>query len=75
MMEKLQRREELRNGSQTWWGMPVIPALGKLRQEDLKFQANLGYTKKSKQKTQIKGQKNIANKILKYYPLTYMKHV
>jgi hypothetical protein len=24
--------------------MPVIPALGKLRQEDLEFKASLGYT-------------------------------
>jgi hypothetical protein len=25
-----------------WWYIPVIPALGKLRQEDHEFKANLG---------------------------------
>jgi hypothetical protein len=24
-----------------WWGIPVIPTLGKLRQEDLEFEASL----------------------------------
>jgi hypothetical protein len=27
----------------TWWHTPVIPAFWQLRQEDLKFQATLGY--------------------------------
>jgi hypothetical protein len=26
-----------------WWRMPVIPELGSLRQEDLKFEASLDY--------------------------------
>jgi hypothetical protein len=26
-----------------WWSMPVIPALGKLRQEDHEFKASLGF--------------------------------
>jgi hypothetical protein len=28
---------------QAWWLMPVIPALGRLRQEDHEFKASLGY--------------------------------
>jgi hypothetical protein len=28
---------------QAWWLMPVIPALGRLRQENLKFEVSLGY--------------------------------
>jgi hypothetical protein len=28
---------------QTWWYMPVIPALRKLKKEDLQFEASLGY--------------------------------
>jgi hypothetical protein len=27
-----------------WWHTPVIPALGKLRQEDREFEASLGFT-------------------------------
>jgi hypothetical protein len=26
-----------------WWHMPVIPVLGRLRQEDLNFKTSLGY--------------------------------
>jgi hypothetical protein len=26
-----------------WWGITVIPALGKLRQEDWEFEANWGF--------------------------------
>jgi hypothetical protein len=26
-----------------YWCMPIIPALGRLRQEDLKFESSLGY--------------------------------
>jgi hypothetical protein len=29
-----------------WWYMLVIPALGRLRQEDCKFEASLSYTMK-----------------------------
>jgi hypothetical protein len=29
--------------SQAWWYTPVIPALGRLRQEDHDFEASLGY--------------------------------
>jgi hypothetical protein len=29
--------------SQTWWHIPVIPALERLRQDDHEFEANLGY--------------------------------
>jgi hypothetical protein len=29
--------------SQGWWYMSVIPALGRLRQEDSKFKVSLGY--------------------------------
>jgi hypothetical protein len=25
-----------------WWYIPLIPVIGKLRQEDLKFKVNLG---------------------------------
>jgi hypothetical protein len=31
------------NGSRAWWSIPVIPAFGKQRQEDHKFEANLDY--------------------------------
>lgn len=33
-------------GSQTWWYTPEIPTLGRLKQEDEKFEASLGYTYK-----------------------------
>jgi hypothetical protein len=29
--------------SQVWWGMPVIPALGKWRQENHKLKPSVGY--------------------------------
>ena len=29
--------------SQAWWRMPVILVLGRMRQEDYKFEASLGY--------------------------------
>jgi hypothetical protein len=29
-----------------WWLLPIIPVLGRLKQEDCKFKANLGYTEK-----------------------------
>jgi hypothetical protein len=31
------------NGSQVWWPMAAIPALGRLRHEDHKFQSSMGY--------------------------------
>jgi hypothetical protein len=36
----------LRNGckSWVWWCTPVTPTLGRLRQEDLKFEVSLDYT-------------------------------
>jgi hypothetical protein len=33
-----------KNYSQEWWRMPVIPALGRLRQKDHKLEASLCYT-------------------------------
>jgi hypothetical protein len=30
-----------------WWGMPEIPALRRLKQEDCKLKANLDYTVKA----------------------------
>jgi hypothetical protein len=30
-------------GIWAWWCMPVIPALERLKQEDLEFEASLGY--------------------------------
>jgi hypothetical protein len=38
-----------------WWLTPVIPALGKLRQEDYKFEASLGYISRLFQKTKKPG--------------------
>jgi hypothetical protein len=32
--------------NQVWWYLPVIPALGRLRQEDLQFETSLGYVVK-----------------------------
>jgi hypothetical protein len=32
--------------SMAYWYMPVIPAQGRLRQEDLEFEANLGYIRR-----------------------------
>jgi hypothetical protein len=29
--------------SQMWWFMPVIPALGRLRQKDWKFEVSMDY--------------------------------
>jgi hypothetical protein len=37
--ESMRREKDI----QAWWFMPVISALGRLRQEDLKFKASLGY--------------------------------
>jgi hypothetical protein len=35
--------------SQVWWQTPIIPALGRLRQEDLEFKASLGFIASSGQ--------------------------
>jgi hypothetical protein len=36
------------------WYTPVIPALGRLRQEDLKFKVNLGYIVRNKNPNTLK---------------------
>jgi hypothetical protein len=36
-----------------WWYTPVIPALRKIRHEDPKFKASLGYTVSSKKKKKL----------------------
>jgi hypothetical protein len=36
-------REKKKMASWAWWYMPVIPTLGRQRQEDLQVQASLGY--------------------------------
>jgi hypothetical protein len=36
--------------NQVWWYIPVIAALGRLEQEDLEFEANLGYSETLTQK-------------------------
>jgi hypothetical protein len=35
--------EDWTDGSWAWWHLPVISALGMLRQVDLKLKASLGY--------------------------------
>jgi hypothetical protein len=41
--------------SQAWWCMPIIPALGRLRQEDHdEFEASQGYTMRSYHKIKQK---------------------
>jgi hypothetical protein len=37
--------------SWAWWFMPIIPAVGRLRQEDHEFQASLGVIARSRLKT------------------------
>jgi hypothetical protein len=32
------------SSSEVWWHMPIITAVGRLKQEDCEFQASLGYT-------------------------------
>jgi hypothetical protein len=36
-----------------WWYTPIIPALGRLRQEDQKFEGSLGYTERDRVKRYI----------------------
>jgi hypothetical protein len=36
------------NVSKEWWHTPVIPALGRLRQENHEFEASLGYIPSSR---------------------------
>jgi hypothetical protein len=44
--------------SLVWWDRPAIPALGKLRQENCKFKANLHYIMRSWLKKQNKNKKS-----------------
>jgi hypothetical protein len=37
-----------------WWYMPIIPALGRLRQEDPELEASLGFIMETKVRTKIK---------------------
>jgi hypothetical protein len=55
------------NQSWAWWYMPVISVLGKLRQEDCEFQANLNYIVKSclTPRPQKKSSQNDLNNIKK----------
>jgi hypothetical protein len=55
IIQKTKQKSKRLLQSQAWWYMPVIPALGRLRQEDLVFEASLSYivklcVKKSKPK-------------------------
>jgi hypothetical protein len=38
-----------------WWCTPIIPALKRVRQEDLEFYTNLGYKTNKKRKHPIFG--------------------
>jgi hypothetical protein len=49
-----------------WWPMPIIPALRRLRQEDHKFKANLGYI-------WLPGQPGIYSEILSQQKTTTIK--
>jgi hypothetical protein len=51
--------EKERVESQGWYHMPAIPALGRLRQEDPKFDASLGYTAKLCFKKKREGREDI----------------
>lgn len=46
----------------TWWCIPLIPTLGKQRQENLKFQASLGCVVKLCQQNKIKASKQKSTK-------------
>jgi hypothetical protein len=38
-----ERERERYRESQAWWHTPIIPPLGRLRQEDQEFEASMGY--------------------------------
>jgi hypothetical protein len=55
--------------SQVWWHTPIIPALGRPRQEDYKFKASLGYRAKSFLKNKHNSKKFKKNKNFKNYSI------
>jgi hypothetical protein len=48
--------------------MPVIPALGRLKQEDPEIEASLGYILSSSQKNKLKHSKYKISSILPQFP-------
>jgi hypothetical protein len=44
--KKKRKKEKNSQRGQAWWYTPVIPALGRLRQEDLEFEASMDYIAK-----------------------------
>ena len=48
--------------SQVWWCTPVIPVLGRLRQEDCRFKASLGNLVRPHFKIKIKRAGDIAQR-------------
>jgi hypothetical protein len=69
----LGRVETLKNKMhQAWWRPPVIPVLGRLRQEDQRFQDNLGYVRSETRTLKKKGNKfkdNNPNETLVFFQL------
>jgi hypothetical protein len=59
--------KQISGRSQAWWRRPMIPPPGKLRQEDLKFEACLSYTERLYLKTnkQNQGVENQSKNLLK----------
>jgi hypothetical protein len=45
---KLNFKIKILRTNQAWWFMLIIPALGRLWQEDRKFKASLGYMESSR---------------------------